>query len=99
MIKGLPMAIVYQKDKRSGITYAYESTSFWDKEKKQSRSRRTLLGRVVGETKTIIPTDGRGRKKKEEPVSIKKGRPAFITTARYFYGATHLFDQIGEQLG
>ena len=27
------MAIVYQKDRRSGITYAYESISFWDKEK------------------------------------------------------------------
>ena len=52
------MAIVYQKDKRSGITYAYESISFWDKEKKQSRSKRTLLGRVVGEAKAIIPTRG-----------------------------------------
>ena len=30
------MAIVYQKDKRSGITYAYESISFWDKEKMQN---------------------------------------------------------------
>jgi len=24
-------AIVYQKDKRSGLTYAYESVSYWDK--------------------------------------------------------------------
>jgi hypothetical protein len=30
------MAIVYQKDKHSGITYAYDSKSYWDKEKKQS---------------------------------------------------------------
>lgn len=93
------MAIVYQKDKRSGITYAYESISFWDKEKKQSRSKRTLIGRVVDYSKTIIPTDGRGRKKKEGPVTIKNGRPAITQTARYFYGATYLFDQIGEQLG
>jgi len=40
-------AIVYQLDKRSGITYAYESVSYWDKEKKQSRSKRTLIGRVT----------------------------------------------------
>ena len=80
------MAIVYQKDRRSGITYAYESISFWDKEKKQSRSKRTLLGRVAGEAKTIIPTDGRGRKQKEEPVAIKKGHPAITQAARYFYG-------------
>lgn len=92
------MAIVYQKDKRSGITYAYESISFWDKEKKQSRSKRTLLGRVIGEDKRISPTDGRGRKKKDEPISLKQGRPAHTQTARYFYGP-YLFNQIGEQLG
>jgi len=40
------LAIIHQKDKRSGITYAYESTSHWDKEKKQSRSTRRLIGRV-----------------------------------------------------
>lgn len=26
------MAIIHQHDKRSGITYAYESHSYWDKE-------------------------------------------------------------------
>ena len=31
-------SIVFQKDKRSGITYAYESVSYWDKGKKQSRA-------------------------------------------------------------
>ena len=39
-------AIIHQKDKRSGITYAYESISYWDREKKQSRAKRTLIGRV-----------------------------------------------------
>ncbi len=27
------MAITYNKDKRSGLTYAYETTYVWDKEK------------------------------------------------------------------
>lgn len=27
------MSIVYNTDKRSGITYAYESKSYWNKEK------------------------------------------------------------------
>ncbi len=27
------MSIVYQTDKRSGITYAYESKAYWDSEK------------------------------------------------------------------
>lgn len=57
------MGIVYQKDKRSGITYAYENVSFWDKELKRSRSKRTLIGRVDNETGEIIPTDGRCKKR------------------------------------
>lgn len=57
------MGIVYQTDKRSGITYAYENKAYWDKEKKQSRSKRTLIGRVDPETGKIIPTDGRCKKR------------------------------------
>ena len=56
------MSIVYHHDKRSGITYAYESKSYWDKEKKQSRARRRLIGRVDDETGEVVPTDGRVRK-------------------------------------
>jgi hypothetical protein len=56
------MSIVYQKDKRSGLTYAYESKSYWDKEKKKSHSKRTLIGRVDKETGEILATDGRCRK-------------------------------------
>ena len=56
------MAIVYQKDNRSGTTYAYESKSFWDKEKKMSRAKRTLIGRVDPETREIVQTDGRCKK-------------------------------------
>jgi hypothetical protein len=56
------MSIVYQTDKRSGITYAYESKAYWDSEKKQSRSKRTLIGRVDPETGEIRKTDGRCRK-------------------------------------
>lgn len=60
------MGIVKQYDKRSGITYAYESHAYWDSEKKMSRAKRTLLGRIDPETGEIVPTDGRNRKKKEE---------------------------------
>jgi len=58
------MAIIYQHDKRSGITYAYESHSYWDKEKKTSRAKRKLIGRVDLDTGDIQPTDGRCRKDK-----------------------------------
>jgi transposase len=92
-------SIVYQTDKRSGLTYAYESVSYWDKNKQQSRSKRKLIGRVVGEQREIVPTDGRGRKAAKEIVSVRRGCPPSMGSARYFYGATYLLDKIGEKLG
>ncbi len=55
-------SIVKHTDKRSGITYAYESVSYWDKETKMPRCRRKLIGRVDPQTGEILPTDGRCRK-------------------------------------
>ena len=94
------MAIVKQLDRRSGITYAYESKSYWDKEKKQSRSTRTLIGRVDPETGEIVPTDNRNRAKSlPSDRQEKRGRTSFTKNKRLFYGATYLFDQIGKQTG
>ena len=55
------MAIIKQFDKRSGITYVYDSKSYYDKEKKCSRAKRTLIGKVDPDTGEIIPTDGRNK--------------------------------------
>ena len=48
------MSTVNQYDKRSGITYVYESKSYWDKEKKQPRSKRTLIGRLLMMSNTFL---------------------------------------------
>ncbi|MBN1167796.1 MAG: transposase, partial [Methanospirillaceae archaeon] len=93
------MAIVYQTDKRSGITYAYESISHWDKEKKQSRAKRTLIGRVDKVTGEIVPTDGRNRKNREGELSAERGPKCASVTSRSFFGSTYLLDAIGEKLG
>jgi transposase len=93
------VAIVHQTDKRSGITYAYRSVSYWDKEKKQSRAKRTLIGRVDKETGEIVPTDGRNRKKKEGNSPVKRKTNGVERAHRSFYGATYLLDAIGEKLG
>jgi len=69
------MAIIQQHDKRSGITYAYESHSYWDKEKKTSRAKRTLIGRIDSETGEIVPTDGRGKKSKQKQAT--EGSPDY----------------------
>ena len=70
------MAIIKQYDKRSGITYAYESHSYWDPEKKMTRAKRKLIGRIDPETGEIVPTDGRNKKAKskanDDSVDYKK---------------------------
>ena len=50
------VGIIYQTNKQTGITYAYENKAYWDKEKKQSRARRKLIGKVDPNTGEIIPT-------------------------------------------
>lgn len=57
------MAIVRIHNKARGVTYVYESHSYWDKELKQPRSKRKLIGKVDPETGETIPTGKRGRQK------------------------------------
>ena len=97
------MAIIHQKDKRSGITYAYEAVYCWDKEKKQSRSTRTLIGRVDEQTGEIIPTDGRNRKKQSSSTTQQRkkqhGKVAATQQRHQYFGATYLLDCIAKQTG
>jgi len=90
-------AIVYQTNKKTGVTYAYESVSYWDKQKKQSRAKRKCIGRVDPDTKKIVPT----HKKKTQAVArqAKRGPVPITSMARNFYGATYLFDRIGQDTG
>ena len=55
------MSIIKQYHKDTDTTYVYESTSYWDAEKGQSRSKRKVIGKVDPVTGEIVPTDGRGR--------------------------------------
>lgn len=90
-------AIVYQTNKKTGYTYAYESISYWDKKKQQSRAKRKCIGRVDPETKKVIPT-----RQWKKPVIEDKPKPGPVPithVGRSFYGATYLFDCIGENTG
>lgn len=65
-------SIIKILNKQSGVTYVYESESYWDKEKKQPRSRRKLIGKIDEETGEIIPTGGRGNRKKRELTELSE---------------------------
>ena len=59
------MAQIKQYNKKTGVTYVYESHSYWDKERKQHRSDRKLIGKIDPDTGEIVPT----RKKKDDAVT------------------------------
>ena len=59
------MSIVKQFHADTNTTYVYESTSYWDPEKGQSRAKRKLLGKEDPLTGELVPTGKRGRKKTE----------------------------------
>lgn len=92
------MSQVFVKNKLSGVTYVYESVGYWDKEKKQARNRRKCVGKLDPLTGQFIPShkidladlSSQARKRGPQPTTENKRR---------FYGATYLFDAIGEKLG
>lgn len=55
------MAIVKVHNKARNITYVYESVSYWDKDLKQPRSHRKLIGRIDPATGNVVPTGRRGK--------------------------------------
>lgn len=95
------MGIICQTNNDIGITYAYENKAFWDKEKKQSRAKRKLIGRVDPVTGEIVPTRSYTSRKQGTPavVSLKPGPVPIMKIQRSFYGASYLFDQIGKITG
>ena len=94
------MGIVYQTNKKTGITYAYRNEAYWDKEKQQSRAKRTLIGKLDPDTGEIVST--RSYRKNKEHIlasSVKPGPIPITKMRRSFYGASYLFDQIGHMTG
>ena len=69
------MGIVKSYQKKTDTTYVYESEAYWDPEKKQSRSKRRLIGKIDKETGEIVPTGKRGRKKKMPSDPAGSSRP------------------------
>ncbi len=60
------MAIIKQYHKDTDTTYVYSSESYWDPDLKQSRSKRTCIGKIDPATGEMIPTGKRGRKKTKD---------------------------------
>ena len=71
------MAIIRQTNKKTGITYVVESESYWDKEKKQPRSHRRIIGKIDPVTGEVVPTR---QKKRSEPAATVEEAPQSPST-------------------
>jgi len=87
------MSIVHLKNRKNGVTYVYESTGYWDKEKKQARNYRKCIGKLNNETGEIIYSKKYLESKELEAKTVP------VKCKRNFYGATYLLDQISKKLG
>jgi transposase len=92
------MSIVRLKNKNNGVTYVYESTSYWDKEKAQARNSRVCIGKIDDSNGEIIYNKRYVEKQRSECVASPGPVPSHEHHRR-FYGATYLFNAIGEKLG
>lgn len=79
-------------NKANGITYVYESTSYWDKEKKQPRSKQVCVGKLDPKTGAFIPS----KRLKPEQAAVRD--PAVKVTATII-GPALILDAITEKLG
>lgn len=68
------MAIITQYHKDTDTTYVYESISYWDPEKQQSRSKRKCIGKIDPVTGETVPTGTRGRRKSTTPSTTDDAR-------------------------
>ena len=67
------MSISKSYNKQNDTTYVYEVIeNYWDKEKKQPRSKRKLIGKIDPVTGEIVPTKSRAKSQISDDVDYKK---------------------------
>ena len=83
---------VYQVNKKTGVTYVYEATSYWDKEKKQPRNKQVCVGKLDPETDEFIPS----KRLNQKQAAVRD--PA-VTVNSKIVGSTLILDKVSEDLG
>jgi len=85
---------IHHLNKKTGVTYVYESVSRWDKEKKQARSTQVCIGKLDKETGAFIPS-------KHITQSTTQHKELYWTTASPFLekNATISFSIASDEIG
>ena len=79
-------------NKRTGVTYVYESVSFWDKKRKQSRNKQVCVGKIDPITGKFVPS------KRLAPEQAAARDPA-VTASAEIVGTSIVLDAITDRLG
>ena len=79
-------------NKRTGVTYVYESVSFWDKKRKQSRNKQVCVGKIDPITGKFVPS------KRLAPEQAAARDPA-VTASAEIVGTSIVLDAIADRLG
>ncbi|KKS22146.1 MAG: Transposase IS4 family protein, partial [candidate division WWE3 bacterium GW2011_GWA1_41_8] len=90
---------VHHLNKKTGVSYVYESVSYWDKEKQQSRSKQVCIGKIDPVTGDLIPS------RRLQPVApmttaaaaVQEKGPSIATAA--IVGPTLILDALSKRLG
>ena len=82
---------INQLNKKTNVTYVYESVSYWDKEKKQARNKKICVGKL-DLNGVFIPS----RRLKPEQAAV---RDPVVTASAEVVGPLIILDTITEQLG
>jgi transposase len=81
---------IHHLNKKTGVTYVYESVSRWDKEKQQARSTQVCIGKIDPATGEFIPS-----KRITQTVPNVKDCTATATIV----GPSLILDEVSRQLG
>ncbi len=84
--------LVYQTNKKTGVTYVYEAKSYWDKEKQQARNKQVCIGKLDPKTKKLIPSKRLAAKQDAVP-------DPRVTASAKVIGPSILLDAISNELG
>ena len=82
---------INQLNKNTGVTYVYESVSYWDKEKKQPRNKKICIGRLDSNG-TFIPSP----RLMPEQAAV---RDPVVTASAEIIGSSIILDAITDRLG
>jgi len=80
---------LHHLNKKTGVTYVYESVSRWDKEKRQARSTQVCIGKLDKETGAFIPS-----KRRTQSVLTDKDCTATATIV----GPSLILDEMSQRL-